>query len=521
MYLTGTTEDMHAPTLLEGAEHLTDILMEKIEQSKSIRIVGDYDIDGICSTTILYKVLKYLGAQVDYCIPHRITDGYGINDRIVEDAKREGIDTIITCDNGIAAFPAMELAKSYGMTVLITDHHQPYTDDKGQLLPSADVVVNPHQTGCKYPFKNICGAMVVYKLMCLLLQKMDAFYEEPDELTVLAAIATVGDIMPLIDENRILVKEGLRLMSSTNNPGLAALIECCGIDRSRISAYSIGFQIGPCLNASGRLESAGLSIELLLAADSDRAEQLAKELVELNNVRKDLTNKCIDEAISLAMEKYADDRVLVIHLEDCHESIAGIIAGRVREQVYKPVFIITNAENGLKGSGRSIEAYSMFEELQKCKELLTAFGGHPMAAGLSLPPENLDDLRQKLNDNATLGADDMIPVKWIDVPAPMSYISKDFVRSLTLLEPFGNGNSKPVFAQRSLSVRKATMVGAKLNVMKLVLADESGNTFACVKFNESIDNMPLPGQVINCTYYPTINEFRGVENLEFILEDIF
>lgn len=524
-YLRGNLNDMNSPLQLADCDKLVNILSEKIQQNKKIRIVGDYDIDGICSTVILYMTITMLGGSVDYRIPHRILDGYGINENIVKEAIDEGVDTIITCDNGIAAIEPMSIAKHNGITVLITDHHQPYNQEGREILPDADAIVNPHRAGCTYPFKEICGAVVALKAMEVLIAGSvftDTYLLKQWKHRVyeLAAIATIGDVMPLLDENRIIVKEGLKLIHDTEITGMRALISACGIDIKKLSSYHIGFQIGPCLNASGRLDTAMMAIELLLEENQSRAAQLAEQLKALNDERKLMTENFVAKALNIAQSIQADNRVLVIYLPECHESIAGIIAGRVREAVYKPTLVITDSEQCLKGSARSIEGYNMFEELLACRELLLKFGGHPMAAGFSLEKDNLEKLSQRLNHNCALTDEQMIPVRWIDVVMPMSYVTPKLVEQLEVLEPFGAGNPKPVFAQKSLLVVRADLIGTGKNVMKLLLEDENHNRFSAVKFRCDWRSLPNVGDYVNLTYYPSINEFNGRKNIEFIIDEI-
>lgn len=524
MYLNGTLEQLHSPLLLKDSQKTVDILLEKIEKKEKIRIIGDYDIDGICSITILYKALKKAGAVVDYVVPHRINDGYGINEHLIDNAVKDSVDTIITCDNGIAAISQIEYAKKLGMTVLVTDHHDiPFVEENGikKLLSScADTIVDPKQPDCSYPFDKICGAVVAYKVMQLLYERKNLNKEDFKEYTELAAIATVGDVVDLKDENRVIVKQGLKWIAATKNIGLKALIECCELDASHLTAYHIGFIIGPCLNASGRLDTAQQAIELLLCDEAAKAYKMAGKLRELNEERKNMTDTEAKKAIELVegTELY-EDNVLVVYLPECHESVAGIIAGRLREHFYKPSIVITNAQEGAKGSGRSIEGYNMFEEITKCKELLTKFGGHPMAAGLSLPTENIDILRRKLNENQTLTQKELIPVTWIDVPMPVAYASKKLTDELHILEPFGKGNEKPVFADKNLTVRFANMIGKNRNVLKMQLEDDKGTVVQAVQFKVSEEDMPLCGKKISIVYYPDINEYRGNQTLQFIVQE--
>ena len=535
MYLNGSIDGLHAPELLKDAQKAVDILTEKIAQHKKIRIIGDYDIDGICSITILYKALKKAGADVDYVVPHRITDGYGINEHLIDNAAAEGKDTILTCDNGIAAIPQIQYAKEHGLTVIVTDHHDiPFTEENGEkklLTSCADAIVDPKQPDCEYPFDKICGAVVAYKVMQILYEKLGLDKTDFKEYTELAAIATVGDVVDLKDENRVIVRQGLawiattkntglRIMSLRSNTGLRALIEACELDAAHLSAYHIGFIIGPCLNASGRLDTAQRAIELLLCTEPGKAHEMAQELRELNEERKNMTDTEAKKAIEMVegTDLY-EDNVLVVYLPECHESVAGIIAGRLREHFYKPSIVITDAADGAKGSGRSIEGYNMFEEITKCKELLTKFGGHPMAAGLSLPTENIDLFRAKLNRQQTLTEKELTPVTWIDVPMPVSYASKKLVEQLRVLEPFGKGNEKPVFADRKLTVRSANMIGKNKNVLKMQLEDTHGHVVDAIQFKVEEEDMPLRGKEISIVYYPDINEFRGNQTLQFIVQE--
>ena len=445
-YLYGSRKDLYAPQLMKDCRKTAEILKEKIAEKKKIRVIGDYDIDGVNATCILYKGLIRCGAEADVEIPDRMKDGYGLNKNLIQYAYEEGIDTILTCDNGIAAVDEIAEAKRLGMTVLITDHHE-----LQERIPAADAIVNPKQPECTYPYKSLCGAAVAYKLMICLYELCGIPVEETDAFIEFAAIATVGDVMDLTGENRILVKEGLKMINQTSNRGLKALIRANGLEDAQISSYHIGFVLGPCINASGRLDTAKRALELLLAEDDAVAEDLAHTLKELNDERKDMTQQGVAQAIELIEEGVLkEDKVLVVYLPDCHESLAGIIAGRIRERYHKPVFVLTDAADGLKGSGRSIETYNMFAEMSKCAELFTKFGGHPMAAGLSLPRENMEAFHKKINENSVLTEDDFIPKVTIDVPMPISYITERLVEELGLLEPFGKGNTKPLFAEKSL-----------------------------------------------------------------------
>lgn len=525
MYLNGNLNDIHNPHSMKDADKFVDIITKKIEEHKPVRIIGDYDIDGICSIYILFCGLKAAGADVDYVVPHRINDGYGINEHLIDNAINEGIDTIVTCDNGIAAYNQVRYAKDNGITMIVTDHHDvPFEikdDKKVYNVPPADAVINPKQADCDYPFKLLCGAGVAYKLISLLYDRLGLDKKELEDYIEFMAIATVGDIVDLIDENRIVVKYGLKHIVHTKNTGLRALIEECQLDINNISSYHIGFVIGPCLNASGRLDTARQAIELMLCKDNEKAHNMAKELIALNNERKSMTEQETQKAIELVENTgLLKDRVLVIYLKDCHESIAGIIAGRIKERYYRPTFVITNAEDGAKGSGRSIEGYNMYEEINKCKNVLTKYGGHPMAAGLSLAISDIDIFRKMLNDNAILTDEDLIPKMWIDVPMPVSYANIRLVNQLKLLEPFGKGNEKPVFADKNLYVKTASVIGKNKNVLRCQLETEDGTYVPAVQFGiNNIDDIPRAGMRISIIYYPDINTFNGIMSLQIIIKE--
>lgn len=525
MYLNGDINDMHNPESMKDAVLSVDIITQKIKDKCKIRIIGDYDIDGICSIYILYKGLMAAGADVDYVVPHRINDGYGINEHLIDNAINEGIDTIITCDNGIAAYNQVKYAKENGLTVIVTDHHDVPFDKvngvKEYRVPPADAVVNPKQEDCQYPFKLLCGAGVAYKLISLIYERLRLNTKDMEEYREFMAIATVGDIVDLIDENRVVVKYGLKHIAHTVNTGLKALVEECGVDINNISSYHIGFVIGPCLNASGRLDTARKAIELMLCKNTEEAHNMARELITLNTERKQMTEDETAKAIELVEKNdMLKDRVLVIYLPDCHESIAGIIAGRIKERYYRPTFVITNAEEGAKGSGRSIEGYNMYEEINKCKNVLTKYGGHPMAAGLSLETADIDVFRKMLNDNATLDDSDLIPKTWIDVPMPVGYASMGLVGQLKLLEPFGKGNEKPVFADRDLYVKTASIIGKNRNVLKMQLETKEGYIVQAVQFGISDkDPVPKAGSRILIVYYPDINVYNGVSSLQIIIKE--
>lgn len=525
MYLNGDINDMHNPESMKDAVLSVDIITQKIKDKCKIRIIGDYDIDGICSIYILYKGLMAAGADVDYVVPHRINDGYGINEHLIDNAINEGIDTIITCDNGIAAYNQVKYAKENGLTVIVTDHHDVPFDEvngvKEYRVPPADAVVNPKQEDCQYPFRLLCGAGVAYKLISLIYERLRLDTKDMEEYREFMAIATVGDIVDLIDENRVVVKYGLKHIAHTVNTGLKALVEECGVDINNISSYHIGFVIGPCLNASGRLDTARKAIELMLCKNMEEAHNMARELITLNTERKQMTEDETAKAIELVEKNdMLKDRVLVIYLPDCHESIAGIIAGRIKERYYRPTFVITNAEEGAKGSGRSIEGYNMYEEINKCKNVLTKYGGHPMAAGLSLETADIDVFRKMLNDNATLDDSDLIPKTWIDVPMPVGYASMGLVGQLKLLEPFGKGNEKPIFADRDLYVKTASIIGKNRNVLKMQLETKEGYIVQAVQFGISDkDPVPKAGSRILIVYYPDINVYNGVSSLQIIIKE--
>lgn len=519
-YLNGSISDMYDPGLMKDMDKAADILLTCIKEKRKIRIIGDYDIDGICSIYILFKGLLFLGADVDYEVPDRIADGYGINEKLILEAYNAGRDVILTCDNGIAAVSQIEYAKSLGMTVIITDHHdiryEVIDDEKKYLIPCADAVVNPKQEDCKYPFKNLCGAGVAYKLIQHLNNKSGVDSDNVERYLEFAAIATVGDVVDLQDENRIIVKSGLNKIKNTSNPGLSALIELTGINRNDITSYHIGFVIGPCLNASGRLDTAKRAIKMLLTDNKCEAERLAGDLKSLNDERKTLTLKATESAIEQIEGTMMNDRVLVVFLPDCHESIAGIVAGRIRERYYKPAIVLTRVEDGVKGSARSIESYNIFEKLLECEHLLTKFGGHPLAAGLSLKEADVDTLRKELNDRCGLSEEDLTEKIWIDVPMPLYYISEKVINDMACLEPFGKGNEKPVFADKNISIINIQKIGKNGQFTKMQLEDKCGCLMEAMLFMDCPDlfDAYINKNKISCTYYPEINEFRGNKKLQ-------
>ena len=525
-YLLGTIDTIPSPWLMKDMKKAVDILEKKIQQQAKIRIIGDYDIDGVTSTYILLKGLTRIGANVDTYIPDRVADGYGIHEHLIDRAESDKIDTIVTCDNGIAACAEIQMAKEKGMTVIVTDHHDiPYREENGErrvILPSADAILNPKQYDCLYPNKNLCGAVVAFKYITALYERFDIQKKELEDYYELVAIATVGDVMDLQGENRILVKEGLRRLPNTKNKGLQELIRANNLEDSKITAYHIGFVLGPCINASGRLDTAARSLALLNAPTKEEAAKLAGDLTALNQSRKALTEKGKEEAIQLIeTTELKNDRVLVVYLPECHESLAGIIAGRLREKYHKPAFVLTRGEKCVKGSGRSIESYSMYDELIKCADLMVQFGGHPMAAGLSIEEENIEKFREQLNQNCTLTEEDLRPKIVIDVAMPISYITKELVEQISLLEPFGKGNVKPIFAQKGLRVLDSNIIGKNKNVVKLKLLDPQGAIIEGIYFGEADDfmNFIREKDSISVTYYPEINRFRGRESLQIIIQN--
>lgn len=528
-YLSDDINMMYLPKLLDGVEEADEIITVEIKNGSKIRVVGDYDIDGVCSSYILTKALKYFGANVDVRIPHRIKDGYGINDDIINEAKNDGISMIITCDNGIAAHSQMELAKQLGIKVIITDHHEVYQENGEDFLPTALEVINPKRSDCNYPFKEICGALVAYKLIEYMYEKRNPgrkIYEDIklSDLLEIAAIATVGDVMPLRDENRILVKNGLKRIQNTRNKGLRALINVTNMQDKTISAYHIGFILGPCLNAGGRLENALIALNMFMAKSDEEALSFAGHLKELNDERKTLTLENVKRAVEIGENEYKDDDILVIYLKNCHESIAGIIAGRVREALGKPTIILTDAfgeEDLVKGSGRSVESYNMFEELYKIKDIFTKFGGHHMAAGMSLLKKRMSEFRIRLNGNSKLEPEDFISKIWIDIPLPFAALSMDFVRELNKLEPFGNKNEKPKFARKDIKIISKNILGKNKNVVKMLLEDVDGSRMDAIYFCDGEAFLKELGEskTVDIIYYPDINEYAGRESLQINITD--
>ena len=541
-YLHGSLEDLYDGSLMQDMDRAVAIIKDKIREEKSIRIIGDYDVDGICSTYILKQGLMLCGGKVDAVIPHRVKDGYGINESLIEEAHKDNIDTIITCDNGIAAAKPLEYAASLGMTCVVTDHHEiPYEmegEEKQFCLPPAAAVVDPKREDCSYPFKKICGAVVAWKFVLKLWEGLQIDETKKRELLEFAGIATVCDIMELLDENRIIVKEALKSMANSANAGLRALIRVHDLNPAKLSAYHIGFVIGPCFNATGRLDSAEKTLELLECNNDREAIFLAAELKKMNESRKDMTEKAVDEAVQIVEEKEMwKDKVMVIYLPKCHESLAGIVAGRIKEKYARPTIVLTNGEECVKGSGRSIDAYSMYEELSKCKELFLKYGGHKLAAGLSLEEDKVEVLRKVLNENCTLTEEDMEGKIVIDVPMPLSFVTKDFLKQLELLEPFGVGNAKPIFAQKNITFLSMQKMGKNKNMAKFSVADEEGKRFTMILFRDLeqfletveqkygrkvlqdfIGNRAGVAVKMNVIYYPSINEFRGAQELQFVIQ---
>ena len=527
-YLNGTVENLYDGLLMKDMDRAVDILKEKIEEGKKIRVIGDYDIDGVNATYILQQGLAGLGADVDTDIPDRIKDGYGLNQMLIDRALEDDVDTIITCDNGIAAMNEIAYGKENGMTIVVTDHHEvPYLEENGEkkyLLPPADAVVDPHRADCEYPFKGLCGAAVAYKLVEVLYRVSGKSEQEvqhlQESLMENVAIATIGDVMDLVGENRVFVKKGLELLKTTKNEGLHALMQCTGVDTTNLNTYHIGFVIGPCINAGGRLDTAKRALELLNASNRREAVTLAADLKELNDSRKEMTEEGVEEAVrQIESSSWKDDQVLVVYLPECHESIAGIIAGRIKERYYRPTFVLTRGETGVKGSGRSIEAYDMFAEMNRCRELFTKFGGHKLAAGLSLDEENVEVFRKRINELADLTEEDLQMKVSIDMRLPFPYINEELIHELKILEPFGKGNGKPLFAESKLRVIQPRIFGKNRNVLKCRLEDQQGNQMEAVYFGEVEDCLQQmeKKQIMSFTYYPSINEYMGRRTIQLTI----
>lgn len=542
-YINPVYENLHSPKTMKDIALAVNIIKRKIQEKKKIRIIGDYDVDGIISVFILYTALKECGANVDYEIPDRIKDGYGINENIVKIAYDEDVDTIITCDNGISAIDQIQYAKNLGLTVIVTDHHDvPFVEENGVrtfVSSQADAIINPKQIECEYKFKSICGAGVAFKLMEVLYEELGMNKEECYKLIEFVAIATVCDVVDLIDENRIFVKNGLNMLNNTTNIGIKALKKASGLEDKEITAYHLGFVIGPCLNASGRLDSAKKGLELLLMENYEDAENLAQEIVDLNDARKKMTKEGVDRAINIIdSTEINNDKILVVYIPDIHESLAGIVAGRVKEKYNKPTIILTKSEEGVKGSARSIEEYNMFEGLLACKELLDKFGGHPMAAGLSLQEDKVDELRKELNNKCKLTDEDLTRKIMIDASLPLEYLNINLIKELDVLEPFGKGNAKPVFGVRDVKVTKAMLLGKDKNILKLRLLTNNNLTIDAMIFNdlenfenkviekygnEGLDNLynKFNNNIsMDFTFYPSINEWNGNKSIQIIVNGI-
>lgn len=539
-YLYGTIADLGDGMLMKDMDRVVEILMEKIREGAPIRIIGDYDIDGVCATYILLEGLKGLGAVADTDIPDRITDGYGLNRHLIDRAFETGTDTIITCDNGIAAAEEIAYGKGLGMTVIVTDHHEvPFDEEDGEKkyhLPPADAVVDPKRTDCSYPFKGLCGAAVAYKLMEALYEAMGKDSSDIDYLMEEVAFATVGDVMDLTGENRIFVRQGLEMLQSTSNLGLRALMECTGIDRKAVNTYHIGFVLGPCLNASGRLDTAKRALALLEAGSKQEADVLAGDLKALNDSRKEMTEEAVRQAAEQVEHTEAGrQKVLVLYLPDCHESLAGIVAGRIRERYCRPVFVITDSGEMAKGSGRSIEAYHMYEEMNKCRNLFVKFGGHKLAAGLTLKKENIEKFRQDINAVCTLTETDMTEKVSIDMQMPFSCVTEELLEELKLLEPFGKGNTKPVFAEKNVSIVSCRLIGKNRNMLRMRLCDGAGTDMDAVYFGDAVGFLEEVGERygktvrdhffeggyrrirLSVTYYPGVNEYMGQKTMQIVV----
>ena len=524
-YLNDTIAELYDGMQMKGMPQAVEILTEKIRDREKIRVIGDYDCDGINATYILLEGLEKLGAKVDSDIPDRIKDGYGLNQHLIDRAHEDGIDTIITCDNGIAAAKEIEYGKALGMTIIVTDHHEvPYKENEAgrrYILPPADAVVDPRQEGCEYPFKGLCGAAVAYKLVEALCEANGQDVADLDYLLENVAIATVADVMDLTEENRILVKQGLEMLKRTSNLGLRALIQCIGLEGKKIQAYHIGFILAPCLNASGKLDTAKRALALLRAKTEREADMLAGDLKALNESRRDMTDRVVDEAMAkVEQTDIRGDKVLVIYLPDCHESLAGLVAGRVRENYYRPVFVLTDSEDGVKGSGRSIESYSMYEELTGCGDLLTKFGGHPMAAGLSLDKENVEKFKRRLNDQCTLSEEELTEKVVIDMELPFAAITEHFIEELEYMEPFGKGNTKPVFAARGVVMQHVKLNGKNKNVEKATAIDAAGNRMEAICFHDAqefAERCERDNGKMSITFYPGIKEFRGDRQIQIVI----
>lgn len=555
-YLHPDLSQLHAAELLKDAEKTARILAQGIREGKRIRVIGDYDVDGVVSTYILTQTLTECGAAADFAIPERIRDGYGLSMRLVEEAAGQGIGTLLTCDNGIAAAEQTAYAKECGMTVLITDHHE-----LPEVLPCADALVNPRQTDCAYPYKGLCGAAVAYKVAELIYEACGRKRECARKFIAFAAVATVCDVMELTGENRAIVSLGLSMLRNSEHPGIRALCEVNGIGREALNAYQLGFVLGPCINATGRLETAERGVRLLLAGSIEEAMPLAEELKGLNDIRKDMTAKGVQDAVRLVEGGGRDmalpdaqasgmggelpgkrqeitDKVLVLLLENCHESLAGIIAGRLRERYNRPAIVLTRAKEGLKGSARSTERYSMFEKLTECRQFLTHYGGHPMAAGLSLPEENYLPLKNALNERCGLTEEDFTLKISVDAVLALSGLSLLLLEEFALLEPHGKGNEKPLFAERRLKVCRMTAIGKAHKMFRFLVEDAYGTQMdalyfgdgdaleeeMCARYGDGAVRELYCGRDagvrMSAVYYPSVNEYRGTKKLQIVIQHV-
>ena len=557
MYLHGDKSLLHDPYELSDIKKGAAIIIDEINKNSAIRVIGDYDVDGICSTYILVSGLRMFGADVDFVLPDRVKDGYGLSVKLVDDAFDAGKSVILTCDNGIAASEQIAHAKEKGMTVVVTDHHEVPVDSDKEILPEADAVIDPKRRDDKSSFREICGAVVAYKFLQVVATELGRMGEAEvqsffDEMLVFAGLATVCDVMELRDENRVIVKESLKRIADSKNIGLRALINVNKLEADAMTAFHYGFVIGPCLNASGRLDLASRAMSLFLEEDYNKAVSIATDLKNLNDSRKDMTVKGVDRASDLIDIEISGDglpKVLVVFLPEVHESIAGIIAGRIREKYNRPTIILTEAakedddQDGqtvkmAKGSGRSIEKYDMFAELSKVKELFAKFGGHKMAAGLSLPVENIEELRKRLNENCSLSEEDFVPVLHLDMALPFSAVDEDLIYEFSLLEPFGNGNTKPVFANRNVKLLSGRILGKNKNCGKYRVSDDSGKVYEMMYFGDmdgfheflkssfgdgAVDDLyngyTDGSMMIKTAYYPNINSYMGKNTIQMVMSD--
>ncbi|AYF54681.1 single-stranded-DNA-specific exonuclease RecJ [Clostridium novyi] len=537
-FLRASLEDLYSPFLMKDMQQGIDIILDAIDEGKKIVVYGDYDADGVTSTAILYKGLLELHANVEYYIPDREAEGYGMCSNRIKILKEQGTDIILTCDNGISAVEEVKLAKDLGMKVIITDHHElPFKDEHGKreyILPNADAIINPKRNDCEYPFKMLCGAGIAFKFIQALYTNVGIEDKEAYKFIELAGIGTICDVVDLVEENRIIAKNSLKMISNTTNLGLKSLIDVLGINNKEVKSYNIGFMIGPCINATGRLDTAALSVELLITNDEERAKELANILNNLNKTRQEMTMRNVEEIIDVVENSsFKEDKVLVIYKEDIHESIAGIVAGKIREKFNVPTIILTKGKEMPKGSGRSIEEYNLFEELLKCKDLLDKFGGHPMAAGLSIKEENINELRQRLNENCKLTDNDIIPKIKIDKRIPLNIVNDELISEIEVLEPFGKGNSSPLFAEKNVKVSQVRVLGKNQNTLKLTCIINDKEKIEAISFNKVNEfkemiksKIAFEKILVNCSdlkldliFYPIINEFNGNKTVQLRIKD--